>query len=450
MIRSRTPRRIGAALVAAGLTVGGAAFAAWQAGPANAADPGGGLESFELHAGGRGVNFYSAPGSGGGLDDPGAAIAETEANLANGPVGSGVAATAWPGPTAANGGTLLLVLQPGCSVTQGQNVPGACPIPNEVATNANLPAKAEAHTGSKVPSASSDPTPNIHLTAAALDNDTIGDAVVNQIGGAVGNIGKIVTHAESTSSSDGGKAVGTSNITDIDIGGVVKIKSISSNAQATTDGNAATGKADTVVNGMTIAGQPATIDKDGLHIGGGGGPSPVSQQIAQQALQQAGITMTLGTGESHIQGSSATVTAPPLIIMFGKASDNSGPNAVIFGGSTASVKGSRQSSDLSSSVSDLTGGSSIGGSSDLGGTGSIGDIGGTGSPSAVTPSRAGGSSGGQQLGVTAPIASHGTPIGTGPIILAVIGAGLLAIGARRLSDDVLSEQVGTTCPLDEV
>src|SRR5947209_2599523 len=87
----------------------------------------------------------------------------------------------------------------------------------------------ELHAGAR-----SDPSPNIHLAAAALDNSTSGDAVLNQVGGAVGNIGKIVTHSESTTSSDGGKSLGSSNITDINIADVVKIKSIASTATAAT------------------------------------------------------------------------------------------------------------------------------------------------------------------------------------------------------------------------
>ena len=145
----------------------------------------------------------------------------------------------------------------------------------------------------------------------------------------------------------------------------------------------------------------------------------------------------------------ATATAPPLIIMWGKASDGSGPNALIFGGSTASVAGAAGSNSLTSDLTGVGGDTGItgGGSSDLGGTGSLGGDLGTSGPAATPRPSAGG---GQALGATTPIASHGEPIKAGAIILAVIGAGLLAFGMRRLSDDVLTEQVGTSCPLDEV
>jgi uncharacterized protein (TIGR03382 family) len=46
------------------------------------------------------------------------------------------------------------------------------------------------------------------------------------------------------------------------------------------------------------------------------------------------------------------------------------------------------------------------------------------------------------------VAATGKPIKPGAIILGVLAAGLLAVGMRRLGDDVLAEQAGTTCPLD--
>jgi hypothetical protein len=52
------------------------------------------------------------------------------------------------------------------------------------------------------------------------------------------------------------------------------------------------------------------------------------------------------------------------------------------------------------------------------------------------------------LGPVQNAASSGKPVKPGAILLGVLGAGLLAVGMRRLGDNVLTEQAGSTCPLD--
>ena len=440
----RGRHRVSAALLAAGLACGTAGVAMWQASPAGAVE----LFSFELNAGARGVNVFSPALKDATLDDPGAAIGETEASLESGPVGHGMAAVAWPGPTAANGGTLLLVLQPGCGVTGPANIPNGatplCPVPDEAAQQANVPLRAEAQSGSEVPTSTNDQVPGVHLTATALKDKVSGDATVNKIGGALGSLGKIVTHSDSSTSDAGGAAIGTSTVQDVSLGqGAVKIQSIISTAKATTDGTTAGGNGTTVISGLTIGGQPATIDQHGLHFGGSNQPAnAVANQLAQQALGSAGIGMTLGAPTKEVKGSAAVVGAPSLVISI-KMGDATW--YLIFGGAKASVTGAPGDSSV---VDDLLGGSFDSSSSFDSGGAAFTDVG--SAPVVDVPSSSGTGAGNGEvaLGPTENAVSKGRPIRPGAVLLGVLAAGLLAVGMKRLSDEALVERAGTSCPLD--
>ncbi|HET7720446.1 MAG TPA: hypothetical protein VFK43_10800, partial [Acidimicrobiales bacterium] len=107
----RRRRRSGIALILAGLVSAAAGIGTWQAPSASAVE----FSSFDFRSNANGFTFFNDDASGARQGE--GTVPHTEANLQNGPVGSGLATVAWPGPLAANGGTLLLVLQPGCSAT---------------------------------------------------------------------------------------------------------------------------------------------------------------------------------------------------------------------------------------------------------------------------------------------------------------------------------------------
>ena len=160
------------------------------------------------------------------------------------------------------------------------------------------------------------------------------------------------------------------------------------------------------------------------------------------------MTITLGSPSKTIKGADGDVTAPPLVITFGDATTQ---QVLILGGATASVTSAGGGGDLSDLTSDLSSfDSGDTGSTDLGSTGSV-EPGSLSDSGSATPTATGKHSAGpgEQALNGETIASHGKPIKTGAILLAVIGAGLLALGLRRLSDDVLTERAATSCPLDE-
>lgn len=428
MSRWSRSRRVGAALVAAGVLSGAGALAAFLAPSAGAVV----LFSFDLRSYATGYNFYSQNAKDAALDNPGSGVPMVQSQLQSGPVGYGLSTVAWPGPLAANGGTLLLVVQPS--------------TPPAVANEANYPLRAESRTGQNPPESHNSDVAGTDLTTTATNDAVTADAVINKAAGIPGTFGPTTAHSGTKTGDDGGLAEATSFVQDINIGdGVIKIESVRSSATARTDGSTATGDAKTVVNGMTIGGQPAYIDQDGVRIGTQGQPAnAVVNQIAQQALSSSGFKIAVSTPQKEINGAAATVTAGTLVISQGEGDTLS---TISFGGASASVTG--QGGDSSSLLGgDLTGGST--GDVTGGGTASLGDLGSAGNLPSGGGAGAGGGGNAQAVGGLQPIASRGKPIKAGSIILGALGAGLLALGMKRLSDDVLAEQVQQmTCTLED-
>ena len=433
-------RRIGGALILTGLLSGAGALATFQATPASAVEFG----SFDLHAGARGTTLFNDDASGARQAE--GTAPETQATLQNGPVGSGLATIAYPGPLAANGGTLLLVLQPGCTATSPAGLPSGttpvCPLPDAAAKAANDPVKAEAREGDPQPTTTFTGIPGTELTATALPEKITADATINKSAAQEGTFGPTSAHSLATTTATEGKAQGDSNVQDIDLGGVIKIDSVTSQAIASTDGVNAKVSAATVVHGMTVGGQPAYVDEKGFHIGQQGqDTNAVANQIAQQALSQGGFNVYVSTPQKEVKGATGTVTAGSLIIT---QKSDSGVTGYIFGGSQANVTAAPGSGDLLTDFSDT-------GSTDSGSVGS-GSLTGVGSVSPTGPAAGGAgkpATGQVALGGAQNASTSGKPIKAGSVVLAAIAAVLLAAGMRRLSDDVLAERAAaTTCSLE--
>src|SRR5438105_10497418 len=94
-------------MVAAGTACAMAGALLWLCGPPAHADAT--LSSFGLQSGARGWRWFDEDATNGNQE---AEVPESSANLANGPVGYGLASVVWPGPLASNAGSLILVLQP--------------------------------------------------------------------------------------------------------------------------------------------------------------------------------------------------------------------------------------------------------------------------------------------------------------------------------------------------
>lgn len=266
------------------------------------------------------------------------AAPQTSTLLANGGVGYGLAAIAWPGATAANGGALLGLLVP--SQVGGQPTPDAVSgAVRGAAPAANYPVKAEARTGS-APDASYTGMPGVVMTAHADPARVAAEGSMQRVEQpGTATYGNVRSTSESTLTGVLGRGVATSTAKDIDLGGVVKIKSVTSTATAQTDGTKASGTGGTVVQGMTIAEQNAYVDDQGVHIGEQGQPAnAVASQIANQALTQGGFQFYVSQPFVTQDGATATSNAGSLFVVW-KPPDNPSNNVFTFtfGGARVSV-----------------------------------------------------------------------------------------------------------------
>jgi hypothetical protein len=423
-------------LLVSGLVCGTVAFNGWRAAPAKAAT----LFSFDFHSGGRGVRFYDVDAKNG---DQEGEVPEASANLASGPVGYGLAAVAWPGPIAANAGTLILVLRPDAPPQ---------------ATMLNDPVRAEARTGQNPPTTTNSSVPGTSMTATAKTDLVESDANVQGTTSDAGTFGPTHAHSHTTNGGGTGKADATSLVQNISFGGgVIKIDSVSSTAEAHTDGVKADGSAGTVVNGMTVNGTPATVDENGLHIGDSS--QPVNKAIndaAVQALSQAGISVVVSAPTKEVKGGSAQVTAGSLVISWATGAGN--PTFIwSIGGAQASVAAAPASDEPVASLTDDTvsssGGSGLGSLSDTSAAGvSPGGLGvATGEAGSGSPLVAQGTTGatdGEKRSFT-PAAFTGHPTRIGWVVLGLLAALLAGLGLRRLTDDLLADRAVTACPLQE-
>jgi len=106
----------------------------------------------------------------------------------------------------------------------------------------------------------------------------------------------------------------------IEIAGMVDITQITSNAQSTSDGNNGQPTASVHLGQVTVAGQPAYIDNQGVHVAGNGTssvavPTPAQLQASlNQTLSQDGITIRLIDPKQTTNGAEGIADAGGLEI----------------------------------------------------------------------------------------------------------------------------------------
>ncbi len=387
------------------------------------------------------------------------AVPESSSLLSSGPVGYALSTVAWPGATAANGGQLLSLVFPGPA---GAVVPDAVTglVQGEAAL-VNYPIRAEARSGTN-PDASYNQVPAADLTAHADANRVEGVAQVkgaDQPGGAT--YGTMRSDSASTLTDNQAKAVANSTVNNIALaGGAVKIASVTSTAQALSDGTTSKTGGGTTVADMTIGGQRAYFDQTGVHAGSAGQPvNAAADQILDQALASFGMKTFVSTPQSQTSGATASYTAGSLLFTWDPPSNPSqNVITVTLGGARVAVNAtpsfqSGATTDTGAAGTDSgTGAASAApASSDTGGAGSS-DLAGSTPLGVAAPATGTGAPGGQAqptgtVGIS-PVAFFGG-IGSAWIVLTVAGAALAALGARRLADDLLTGRTATSCPLDD-
>jgi len=222
-------------------------------------------------------------------------MALATATLSSGGQGFGRASTFFPG-------TPIAGIRPLIEIASGQRLP-IPDYPVVVESREFEPAKHNEQPGITM---SSDVDPDRAVVVA----DAGGTAVPGAFG----------VHSSRTVSSSLLKATtlsatSTSTIEGLDLAGVVAIDSVVSTAAVTSDAVTAVCSGSVEVSGVTVAGQSATIDGEGIHLddqplvpGIGAGP------LAEEALRASGVTVRVLGGTDACTGAAGTRSTGGLLI----------------------------------------------------------------------------------------------------------------------------------------
>ncbi|MEY2419919.1 MAG: hypothetical protein QOG90_2599 [Actinomycetota bacterium] len=383
-----------------------------------------GLLGYDLSSDARGVQvFTDIPDQ---RVEPEFDLPQASTTLQSG-TGYALASNLWPGAGVANGGTLLPLLIPG--------------FPQEVANRLAYPVRAEARTGQDPPVTTYD-LPGTTMRARADGQSAEGDAGAQGVSLLPGAFGTITTSASSRATSNAAVSTARSVVHNLNVAGVLEIDQVVSTAKATSDGTKASGEQHTIISGATVAGQGVTIDENGLHFGSSNQPvDAVVQQIAKQALDAAGIKVTVGPATHEITGAGAVVGANSVVITL---TQNGYTLGLVLGGARATAVASGGDEEILGDVGGGTGAEVLGdssgggfdgltgGGSDLSGLGTLpnndGNGGGRGPAVDLTPKT---------------VAATGKPVSRAALILGVLATLLLSVGMRRLFTSVIADPTAT-------
>jgi hypothetical protein len=419
--------------------------------PVSAAEgPGSGFFGFTLTGSSQALQLTEDEPSANSHPESEVDVPHSEVSLTSGPVGYALSSVTWPGALVGNAGSLVLLVRPDA--------------PQQV-TVLNDPIRAEARSGSATSSSTNDDVPGTHLEANATPALTQAKALTN--GGAAGTT---VGFGETTSSTVATLGTATAKVTadstakDLSLAaGAVKIGSVVSHAEGTTDGVTASAAGRTTVGDLTIGGVPVTVDQDGVHVMGQGGQvDPVAVATVNGVLANLNMTIGLSAATESKTGGTVSHDAGSLTF-FWLPPGSANTFTASFGGARVLVGATRSATTVqpSSPPTDLdsttgtqpvtttggggtgagTSGSPIGPDSSTGATAPVTD-GTTGSvPPPVVQDR-------PQTVALAPLArTQGTPAWS--VLLVVLG-GLLALGGLwRVPGLVLVGPRPLKCPLEE-
>ncbi len=282
--------------VGAGL-VGGA--------PARAVDaPGAGFFGYTLTAQANGIQATEDQPSANSHPEGEGELPHTQISLTSGPVGYALGSAAWPGALGGNAGSLILLVAP--------------TAPSQV-TLLNDPVRAEARTGTAQDDVTNDDYAGVTMKAVAKPDRVAADAVIDG-----GDGGATLGFGSSSSASKAVLGAATATVTadstakDVTLaGGAVRLGSVVSHAQATTDGITPTASGSTSVTGMSIGGVPVTVDEHGVTVAGTNVPvDPVAAATVNSVLANLNMTIALSTPTVSRNGGTISYDAGSLIVLW--------------------------------------------------------------------------------------------------------------------------------------
>jgi hypothetical protein len=430
---------------------------------------GGTLGGYKLDARAQAINvIHDSPDSPSPTHpDFDGSVPAAQSTIDTGPLAHGLASIFWPGPLGGNFGSALKQLGQVCAPPLPvPGVPPVCaPIPQQLKDNGdffNDPVRAQTF----YPQAPQDstypqqPIPGVtiksHIEPGGKKVESIGR--LDGFGApGVGAVQGLLAQTTSALGESSGTAEATSEVTNVVLaGGMVTIDKVFSTAKESTDGANAQGDGGTTITGLKIAGQAATVDQQGLHIGGQANPlhSQINQALAQ-ALAKSGLTIILVRSEGTTSGATGSFTAGSLVIQYQDDKNTYIPGGIhnsftiALGGATASVD---SSAGLNSDLTDTT---PVAGPVDSGGgdttsvagpdipPAGLGDI--ASPPASLAPGAAPRAA---VLPFRRTLSTFG--LAWGLLVLAIIAAMGAAFGLRRLTDDVFATApAAAACPLEE-
>lgn len=246
-------RRALAALVGVAFVAAIGANGSAQAQSSGTSDLGSQFGGFKIDAAGEGMTFtYNSPGLIPGTPAPlfAASLPESLTNMDSGPSGFALASLVYPGPLVADLPTVLAL----------GGVPNADQIPAyPVRSQAFYPAG---------PTTASQDVGSGHENVATDANSAQAQVVYGaaQVPPAM-NVGSITSTSDSHLEQGAVVSRTRVELTGVDIAlGVVHMDSIVTDLVANSDGTVSASDGATVVTGMKVLGQPATIDGTGVHL----------------------------------------------------------------------------------------------------------------------------------------------------------------------------------------
>jgi hypothetical protein len=357
--------------------------------------------------------------------------AHTTARIDTGPNGYALASSQWPGDFVGNVGSLAQVF-------------GAPPE----AGQANYPVRAEAST-----SGQQEATASPGMSASAKGPTAEAVALYDGYdGGESMSFGNVESRSSNALEGDVGVARASTNITDFTFGGQIKIKSIKTEAGASTDGTTGKAEGQTLVNGLEVAGQPAYVDQDGVHAGTEGQPNPadaVAQLLIDQVLSNfkdgAQVDMHTTNAFKRSEGGLQEYRSGALVItiVVGDPSGDGGVGTFVLGGSNALASAS---ADSLSGIPDATPGATDVGSFDVAQGDAVADVpipsGGSAAPSTPAPSVAGG---GPSTGPSALAVSRFSGLGFAMPFFVLLGSLVIGRGLHLLHGTLVNAPLTTAC-----
>lgn len=224
-----------------------------------------------------------------------ATVSLATATLSSGGQGFGQASTFFPG-------TPIVGIRPLVEVASGQRLP-IPDYPIIVESREFEPAKHNEQPGMTM---SSDVDPDRAVAIA-----DVGGMVIPAVLGVRSSRTVSTSLLEPASVS----ATSVSTLNGVDIAGVVRIESLSSVASVTSDATTAVCDGGVTVTGVTVNGQPATIDEDGLHLQDQDlVPGLGLDDVLDPVLEASGIEIRTLGGSGACEGSTGNRSTAGLLV----------------------------------------------------------------------------------------------------------------------------------------